>query len=454
LAFILAITLVELVSPYFNELTGKPLTLNLLKDYWVRVTSVILIGMGISGVYPAYVLSSFNPVTALKGKLHWHSKGLNLRKSLVVFQFAVSIIIIATTLIVYNQLDYMFNADLGMNTDQTLVIKTPQIEGFDSYKSRFKNSLLSLLAIKDMATSSTVPGRDYSNAASGIRPLHSQPEDGTQCFFIDIDEEYFDLYQIRFLAGRNFSKEFGTDDESVILNEEAVKALGLGEPEDALNQQILLGGLGGQIRNTIGIIRDYHHKSLKSTIQPVIFHYTNRGRYFSLKIDSRNIQQTLAQIKRAWQEVFTAQSFDYFFLDEIFNAQYETEQQFGKVFALFAFLAISVSCLGLFGLISYTTSRRTKEIGIRKVVGATLPNILTMLTKDFTKWILTANILAWPIASFAMSRWLQNFSYRIDITVWPFVLAGLVTLVIGLLTVSWHVIQAATMNPTETLRYE
>ncbi len=454
LAFILAITLAEFVSPYFNELTGKPLTLRFLKNFWIVIASVILIGAFTTGFYPAFVLSSFNPITALKGKLNWHSKGLNLRKGLVVFQFAVSIIIIATTLIVYRQLAFMLNTDLGMNIDQTLVIKAPQLNEFDSYKSRFKNALLSQTTIKNIATSSTVPGKDYSNASSGIRPLHSQPEDGTQCFFINVDEEYFKLYQVQFLAGRNFSKDFGTDNENIILNEEAVKVFGLGEPENALNQQILFGGLGGQIRRTIGIIKNYHHESLKSNIQPVIFNFTNGGRYFSLKIDTRNIKQTMAQIKNTWEEIFTAQPFDYFFLDETFNAQYKSDQQFGKVFALFAFLAIGVSCLGLFGLTSYTTSRRTKEIGIRKVVGATVPNILTMLTKDFIKWVMLANFIAWPAAYFTMSRWLQNFAYRIDISLWMFVLAGGITLIIALLTVSWQAIRAAIANPVEALRYE
>jgi len=454
IAFILAIMLAEFASPYFNELTGKPLTLSLLKDSWTVMASVILIGAFTSGFYPAFVLSSFNPISVLKEKLYRHSKGLNLRKGLVVFQFTVSIIIIATSLIVYRQLAFMLNTDLGMNIDQTLVIKAPQINGFDSYKSRFKNALLSLITIKNIATSSTVPGKDYSNASSGIRPLHSQPEDGTQCFFIDVDEEYFKLYQVQFLAGRNFSKDFSTDNENIILNEEAVKVFGLGEPENALNQQILFGGLGGQIRRTIGIIKNYHHESLKSNIQPVIFNFTNGGRYFSLKIDTRNIKQTMAQIKNTWEEVFTAQPFDYFFLDEIFNTQYKADQQFGKVFALFAFLAIGVSCLGLFGLTSYTTSRRTKEIGIRKVVGATVPNILTMLTKDFIKWVILANFIAWPAAYFTMNRWLQNFAYRIDISLWMFVLAGGIALIIALLTVSWQAIRAAMANPVEALRYE
>jgi len=454
LAFILAITLAQFVSSYFNELTGKPLSLELLRDFWIGIVTVIFIGAFTSAIYPAFILSSFNPITALKGKLNWHSKGFNLRKGLVVFQFAVSIIIIATTLIVYRQLAFMLNTELGMNIDQTLVIKAPRIDGFDSYKSRFKNSLLGQSAIKNIAISSTVPGREYSNASSGIRPLHCQPEDGTQCFFIDVDEEYFKLYQVQFLAGRNFSKEFGTDNENIILNEEAVKVFGLGEPENALNKQILFGGLGGQITKTIGVIKNYHHKSLKSSIQPVIFNFTNGGRYFSLKIDSRDIKQTMTQIKNSWQEVFTAQPFDYFFLDEIFNAQYKADQQFGKVFALFAFLAIGVSCLGLFGLTSYTTSRRTKEIGIRKVVGATVPNILTMLTKDFIKWVILANFIAWPAAYFTMNKWLQNFAYRINISWWMFVVAGGIALVIALLTVSWLVIRAAMANPVESLRYE
>jgi putative ABC transport system permease protein len=260
------------------------------------------------------------------------------------------------------------------------------------------------------------------------------------------------------LAGRYFSRDSRFNRE-IILNENAVKVYGFESPQNAISQKMIFDGFDGQSIEIIGVIRDYHQKSLRSSLQPVIFNPVyatdvNLARYFSIRIAGSGIRQTMSQIRDTWNEFYPDQPFEYNFLDEIFNAQYKSDMQFGRVFGLFTFLAILISCLGLFALASYTNVQRTKEIGIRQVVGASTKNIFVMLVKDFIKWVVLANLIAWPVAGYAMNRWLQNFAYRIAISWWIFALAGGLTLVIALLTVSRQAIRAATANPVEALRYE
>ncbi len=454
IAFIFAVVAVKIAMPYFNQFTGKSLALLLWSPVWILLGSVIILGAFLAGLYPAFILSSHNPLSVLKGQFTRSAKGINLRKVLVVFQFALSIILITSTLIVYKQLEFMRSQDLGMNMEQTLVLKTPMLwNNFSDLGRRFKNEIRNYPSIKSVTLSSSIPGKGYSNAASGIRPLNSQLEDGTRCFFMDVDEEYFNQYQIPFLAGRNFTEAHRWN-ESVILNEQAVKVFGLGEPESAVNQKIVLGGFGGQIVETVGVIKNYHHESLKSSMQPIIFNPLGMLKYISLKIESRNINQTFTQIEDTWDEIFPEHPFEYFFLDESFNNQYKADLQFGKVFGLFAMLAICVSCLGLFGLISFTSEQRTKEIGVRKVLGASVSGIVRLLTIDFIRLVLFANAIAWPIAYFAMNRWLQNFAYQTNIGFATMGLAGTLTLIIALLTVIFQAIKAATANPVDAIKYE
>jgi len=450
----ITIALVEILLPYFIQFIGKPVILSFSNKigFWIGLS--IVLGSFLSGLYPAFVLSSFNPISVLKGSLIRRSKGIILRKGLVIFQFVISIILIITTIVVYNQLSFMRNQDLGMNIDQTLIIKTPlRQNNFFSNMQKFKDELLMFTSIKNITASSTIPGKEYSNAASGIRPLQSNPDDGKRCFFIDVDEEFFNFYKVDFIAGNNFNSN-SRFNESVILNEQAVKILGFGEPENAVNKKVLLGGLGGQIVEVVGIVKDYHHKSLNNRIEPVIFNPLDHIRYFSLKIDYKNINQILALVKNKWDAVFPNQPFEYYFLDEIFNAQYNSDQQFGKFFRLLTSLTIFISCLGLFGLVSFSFAQRTKEIGIRKVLGASAESIVSLLTRELFKLIFFANLIAWPIAYYAMSKWLQNFAYRIDIGWWAFLLAGIMVLAIALITVSYISIKASLANPVESLRYE
>ena len=458
-ALVLAFVINEIALPYFNSMTGKPLSIRLLEDNWTLLAVIFLTSVFLSGIYPAFVMSSFNPLIAFKTKSGRISKGLDLRKALVIFQFAISIILIASTIIVYEQLSYMQNKDLGVNIEQTLILEAPKGNG-SSYSTvtNFKDALQTIPGVKIVSASASVPGKGYSNASSGVRKYGSRKEDGTQGFFIDVDENYFKLYNIPLVAGRYFKSTSRFNNE-IILNEEAVKVYGFKNPEDAVNKKLVFDGFDGQSIRIVGVTKDYHQESLKSIILPVVFNPINASdlnltRFFSVKIDSRNIKHTITQVRNKWKSVFSGQPFEYNFLDEIFNSQYKSEQQFGKVFGLFSFLAIIISCLGLFGLSSFTNLQRTKEIGIRKVIGASFNNILFMLVKDFTKWVLISNIIAWPIAFFLMDKWLQDFAYRINISLWTFILSGSIALIIALVTVSYHAVKAATANPVKSLRYE
>lgn len=457
IALALAFVVNEIALPYFNSMTGKPLSTRLLEDNWTLLGVIFIAGVLLSGIYPAFVMSSFNPLIAFKTSSGRISKGIDLRKALVIFQFVISIILIASTIIVYKQLSYMQNKDLGANIGHTLILESPKGNG-SSYSSvkNYKDALMTIPGVKIVSASASVPGKGYSNASSGVRKYGSRKEDGTQGFFIDVDENYFKLYNIPLVAGRYFKKTSKFNNE-IILNEEAVKVYGFSNPEDAINKKLVFDGFDGQSIQIVGVTKDYNQESLKSSILPVVFNPINGSngpKYFSLKIDSRNIKHTITQVRNKWDEIFPDQPFEYNFLDDVFNAQYKSDRQFGEVFGLFTFLAIIISCLGLFGLASFTAERKTKEIGIRKVLGASVPRIVSMLSIEFIKWVLLANIIAWPVAYYFMSRWLQGFAYRIELNLWMFALAGGIALMIALGTVCFQAIKAATANPIKSLRYE
>jgi putative ABC transport system permease protein len=459
IALSIALIFAKIALPFFNQMISKTLSFHWIFNDWAWLAVMFIAGALLAGIYPAFVLSSFSPLTAFKTKLRHPSSGFDLRKGLVIFQFAISIILIASTLLVYKQLSYMRNQDLGANINQIVILKTSAGESLSyAASTNFKDVLLTIPGIKNASLSASVPGKSYSNASSGVRKYGSQPKEGTQGFFIDVDENYFNLFEVPLVAGRYFNRQSKYNGE-IIINEEAVKVYGFKNPEDAVNKKMIFDGFNGQSIEIVGVTKNYHQLSLKSSLQPVVFNPVNAqdvilGKYFSLKIDSRNIKQTLRQIELKWKEIFPNQPFEYQFLDEIFGAQYKSDMQFGKIFGLFTFLAIMISCLGLFGLVSYTHLQRTKEIGIRRTNGASIIKILFLLTHDFTKWVLIAFILACPIAWYAMTKWLQSFAYKTEMSWWIFAMSGVIALLIALLTVSWQSWRAATRNPVEALRYE
>jgi putative ABC transport system permease protein len=465
LAIVLAITLVQLSQPLFNGLTGKPLSLFLLNQHilWMFLLLVFITGALLSGAYPAFILSSFKPAQVLKGSYSRNLRGAMLRKGLVVFQFAASVAILTGTFTVYSQLLYMRNKDLGMNLSHLLIVKTVSVQGnekeFIKNVDVYKNEMRKYPAVSHVTASQTIPGRGYNWYSTGFRQQNRQldPTQKYNVFYVNTD--FFETYQIQLLAGRSFSAANLPDGENkeVVINEIALKQLGFSTPDEAINQPIYNGDTKeGRI---VGVVKAYHHESLKTNLEALVIFRSEWANYFTLRINAgeqavENMAKTIETAKEHYQSLFPGSPFEYFFLDEYFQQKYQTDRQFGQVFGLFALLAIVVACLGLFGLASFTITQRTKEIGIRKVLGASEGGILLLLSKDFVKLVLLANVLAWPLAYFVMKQWLQNYPYRIELNPWLFVVPTLMILLLALLTISIQTMKTAKANPVSSLRYE
>jgi putative ABC transport system permease protein len=459
LGFLLAVTVIVGVHPFFSRLVGKPLAPTDLGGGWIWVGGGILVGALLSGLYPALILSSFKPVLALRGPAQGVLKGTALRKGLVLFQFATAILLIASTLVVGKQLAYMRTQDIGVDLERTLVLRIPQVPGAEQRASVARTQLSGLSSVRDAAVSTSVPSREYVNSASGIRRQAATAEEAQQAFFIDVDERYFPFYCVPFVCGRNFSSGFVGDKDTVIVNEEMVRTLGFESAEKALLQNIVLGGFGGDVVQVVGVVKNYHHLSLRNKIDPVIYlplpgSYFNSGYLLSLRVDGKSMGPAISSIIEKWKDLFPGQPLEYSFLDDEFNNQYDEDERFGEVFGLSSLLAILIACLGLLGLASFSAERRTREIGIRKVFGASVANIAKMLTGEFLRWVLLANLIAWPLTWIIMSRWLQRFAYRTTPGFWPLALAAVCALAIALGTVSFRAVRSAMANPADSIRHE
>lgn len=459
MALLLAVGLVQTSLPFFNNLVGKPLSIGQLGGGWFWIVISILAGALLSAIYPAFVLSSFRPVFALRGTGRIVSRGSALRKGLVLLQFSLAILFIASTLIVWKQLSFIGSRDLGADIGQTLVLKVP-LEGDAGKRAILARDRMAALApVLNATVSSSIPGREYSNSAGNIRRQSASPEEGEPLFFIDVDDLYFHFFNIPLLSGRNFSQGFESDKTAVILNEEAVKTLGFSDPEEAVDKNIVLGGFGGDIVQVVGITKNYHHKSLRDKIEPVIFsplpysYFLGRS-YLSLKVHGSKAAAAVEAVKGKWKELFPGQPLDYFFLDDDFSQQYNADQLFGRIFILASLLAIFISCLGLFGLAAFSAEQRTREVGIRKVFGASILEITVMLSAEFLRWVILANFIAWPLTWIIMNRWLQGFAYRTTIGLWTLALAALLALIIALATVAGKAVRSAAANPVDSIRYE
>jgi putative ABC transport system permease protein len=466
LAILLAFTLVQLSLPSFRELTGLALSLTLWQAplFWVGLATLFILGTVLSGLYPALVLSAFHPVTVLKGSgtgSSWR-RGMGLRQVLVVFQFTACIVLMAGTAAVYLQTEYMRNQDLGINIEHTLVLEGPPIAGDSATRATrwqvFKQALQQMGTVRSVTASSALPSKSF-NSWSYTSLVGAPPAADTKPHtyaIMSVDANFFGTLELRLLAGRIFSDQFATDQETVILNEEAARKLGFTNPAQAIGRQIDLG----QKRTIIGVIKNYHHDGLKNDYFQTLFLLDpTPSNYFSLKIatgnqPARQIAQTLAAVEKQWKRIYPGNPFSYFFLNESFDAQYRADQQLGRTVALFAFLTILVACLGLFGLASFTTAQRTKEIGIRKALGASLSSILLLLSKDYVKLVLLASLLALPLAYWSINKWLENYAFDFHVSPWLFILPAAAVLVVALLTVSYRTLKAARQNPVEALRYE
>lgn len=456
----LAFVFLELALPSFSRFSRTPVAFYLKQDirFWILLIGVFALGIFLSGLYPALILSSFQPVYAIKGNTGPASRGAIIRKGLVVFQFMVSAALIAGTLTVYKQISHMINSDLGMDITQTLVLERPNIiidksrEEFEARTETFKKELEKISGVGKISRSTYVPGNDVFMINEGQKA--DEPIEATiDVYEIQMDDNFIEMYDLKLLAGRNFSKEFSTDSSGIILNDTARRLLGWKSTESAINQKFIY-----QTKNpftVVGVVADYHQESLKQNFEPLVFLYrpSNNG-FYSIKVKTDNPMGIVAVVKELWDKFYPENPYDYFFLDDYYNRQYGSDWQFLKMFGLFSLLAIFVACLGLLGLSLFNTVQRTKEIGIRKVLGASLSNIVFLLTKDFFKLILLANLISLPLFYFYLNTWLGKYPFRIGIGWWFFTAPLVMSAGIALLVISFHSLKAATSNPVEALRYE
>jgi len=449
-SLLIAIVLVELSLPNFNNMLDTHITMDFAGWMLPILSGIALLTGLIAGSYPAIYLSSFKPMTALTGKVSrtGEHRSSFIRNALVVAQFSFSVFIIICILFIGKQLSFIQSKNLGFNKDQVVMIDT---------RGALKQNVS---IVKDELTkypfvpSASVSATDFTNfEGAGTGPIDWEGKTSNKVLevgFNFVDEDFAKTFQIKMAQGRFFSKEYPSDmSGAFVVNEEAVKEMGIIDPID--KNLTTWFGMNGKI---VGVIHDFNTQSLREEIAPIVLIQTKAANYLCVRISPKDIAASMKTIEKTVKSIVPDDPFEYRFLDEVVDNQYKAEQRTDKLAALIAILSIFISCLGLFGLASFSSEQRTKEVGIRKVLGASVSGVLVMLTKDFTKWVLVANIIAWPVAWYAVSKWLQGFAYRVEMSWWIFVLAGGIALMIALLTISLQAIRAATANPVESLRYE
>jgi putative ABC transport system permease protein len=457
LAVILALLIVSLSIPAFNRLSGQHLSISLFtrSDFWFWMTVLFFVGTFFSGLYPALVLSGFKPIEVLKGRMTATSKGSLLRKGLVVFQFTASLFLLIGTLVVYKQIQFMRQQALGINIEQTLVVQPPTVLTDSTYvrnMTALKQTLNQQASLSAVSISTSIPGESVGWNAGGIKIVGTDEGTQKQYRVIGVDYDYLKMYGIKLIAGREFSRDFGSDDSSVVFNKKGFEQLGLNKPEDAIGKKI---DFWGRQYTIVGVTENFHQQSLRESFEPLIFRLIPDVRgYLSVRTPASKASQTIAQVKAAWDKFFPGNTFEYFFLDDHFDEQYKADRRFGQVFGLFTALAILVACLGLFALASFTTIQRTKEIGIRKVLGASVFRILKLLYQEFALLIGIAFIITIPLAWVSVASWLRSYAFRIGIHWTYFLIPFLTILIVALLTVSFQSIRASLANPVKSLRTE
>jgi putative ABC transport system permease protein len=447
-ALTMAVLLVYITLPAFNSLAEKQLSLNFAQNFDILLGILlisVLTGI-ISGIYPALFLSSFQPVNALKNTMAKSSKGGFFRKYLIVIQFVASVVLIISTTVVFEQMNFIRSTDLGFNREQIVTIRTSR-ELRRNYET-IKQELLKDRRIKHVTAASSIPLHINNN-----NPVYWEgrtDERSEQMNFACVDYDYFETFGMEITHGRSFSPDLPTDKGNYIINEKALKMTGF---QDPVGKMFSMGRNEGVL---IGVVKDFHGTSLHSDIRPVVFCVYENLPYFLMfvKIGATDIPGTIASIKNTVTKFTPNFIFSYSFLDEEFDRQYRNEERLGHIFNYFTLFAIFVSCLGLFGLASFTAEQKTKEIAVRKVLGASVAKIVGMLSKEFLILVGIANVIAWPIAYVLMENWIQSYSYHTQIHIWMFFGAGMIALIIAILAVSYQSIKAASKNPVESLKYE
>ena len=454
-ALILALLTAWLLLPFFNQLTGKSIhasTLFQSKMLLSILILVIVVGFA-AGSYPAFYLSSFQPIEVLKGKLSKGFKKSVLRNAFVVFQFVISVLLIFGTIVIYRQLNYIQQRDLGFDRNHVLVIQHSSALG--ERAASFRNELLDITGVKDATMSGFLPVNFNRNSDAFFTSPALDQKTAMVLQNWAVDEHYVPALDIKMTEGRNFSSQFPTDSSAIIINEAAAKFLG---GKDLMNKKLYnFKDVATKQLNEwhiVGVFKNFNFSSLREVITPLALLFRKDNGNISVRISGSNLPGTIEQIKSKWKAVAPAQPFDYTFMDEDFNKLYTSEHRIGQLFIAFAILAIIVACLGLFGLVTYAAEQRVREIGIRKVLGANVANVVVMISKDFLKLVCIASIIGFPLAWWATYKWLQDYAYRIDIGWWVFLVTGFVALFIAFATVSFQAIRAAVANPVESLRTE
>jgi len=470
IALTLSVVIVITGAPYFDHLIGKNinsafLSSGLLREwkFWLIAFAVFVAGALQVGAYPAFILSGFKPALVLKGRFHRSGKGILFRKALVTFQFTLSILLIAGTLIVYRQLIYMRHEALGYNKDQMLVVKAPAISDstFNVRTDYFKAELLKNPAITHVAPTTEIPGQPIL-ASNVVRRAGQDKTHNRDTDLLEIDKDFIATYQIGLAAGANLTDQeagniFETKSGKALINEALVETLGFKNNEEALHQYISFRFWFGDIQcEIVGVVKNYHQRSLRESYEPILYYHNNRSHwgYFSINVGAKDLRQNLAYIENLFDKIFPGNAFESFFLDEYFDRQYKADERLGNIFALFTMLAIFIACLGLVGLSAYAIRLRTKEVGIRKVLGASPQGIVYLFFEDFIKLVCLAAFVAIPIVYFIAGKWLDNFAFHIRLSWFIFAVSPLLLMVISFITISLQSLKAALANPVQSLRTE
>ena len=460
-AVVIALALTTALLPAVNDIAETRLDINQWLDmrFIIALGATILAGTLLAGLYPAFVLSSFRPASVLKGRTAYLASHVWLRKALVVVQFTACIVLIAGTAIVYDQLSFMRNLDLGLNLERVVAVRAPRFlnEGVDrpTVMQTFINELKSTPGVAGAALSSSLPGQGFNWNGASIRKSTDDPAKALRGVATYIDSAFAPLYGLKLVAGKEFADLTAADAEGapwmVIINETAAGNLGYATAADAIDASLDVGGYAARV---IGVYQDFRWSSAHQEQQNILFGRTTAGSQVSVKLAASDFASVIEKIQSSYSALFPGNVFQYNFVDQVFDQQYRNEQRFAKLFSIFAGMAIFIACLGLLGLVAFTAQQRTKEIGVRKVLGATVSGIVGLLSKDFLKLVFAGFIFAVPLTIYIMTQWLSNFAYRTDISAGIFVVSGVAAIFLAIATVSWQSFKAATANPVNSLRNE